>query len=79
MAGKSRLELRWESRSHKSTTCRWGSQVRANAPALRTAQEKEAMDRLGTIEKQKKLIAAFRERKLPVSFISVLSRGTVGC
>ena len=36
------------------------------------AQEKEAMDRLHTIEKQKKLIAAFRERNLPIVFISVI-------
>lgn len=36
------------------------------------AQEKEAMDRLNTIEMQKKLIAAFRERNLPVVFISVI-------
>lgn len=35
-------------------------------------QEKEAMDRLGTIAKQKQLIAAFRERKLPVIFVSVV-------
>lgn len=36
------------------------------------AQEKRAMDALGTIEKQKKLIAAFRERKLPIVFMSVI-------
>lgn len=36
------------------------------------AQEKKAMDELGTIEKQKKLIAAFRERRLPIVFMSVI-------
>jgi nicotinamidase-related amidase len=36
------------------------------------AQEAKAMKELGTIAKQKQLIAAFRERKLPVIFISVL-------
>ena len=36
------------------------------------AQEKEAMDRLNTIEMQKKLIAAFRERNLPIIFVSVI-------
>jgi nicotinamidase-related amidase len=36
------------------------------------SQEKKAMDALGTIEQQKKLIAAFRERKLPVVFMSVI-------
>ena len=36
------------------------------------AQEKAAMDALGTIEKQKKLIAAFRERNLPIVFMSVI-------
>lgn len=46
-----------------------GSGVMSGAPY---AQEKKAMDELGTIEKQKKLIAAFRERNLPVVFISVI-------
>jgi nicotinamidase-related amidase len=36
------------------------------------SQEKKAMDRLGTIERQKKLIAAFRERNLPLVFMSVI-------
>lgn len=36
------------------------------------SQEKEAMDALNTIEKQKQLIAAFRERKLPIVFMSVV-------
>jgi len=36
------------------------------------SQEKEAMDRLDTIAMQKKLIAAFRERNLPVIFVSVI-------
>jgi len=36
------------------------------------AQEKEAMERLNTIAMQKKLIAAFREKKLPVVFVSVI-------
>lgn len=36
------------------------------------AQEKKAMEELGTIEKQKQLIAAFRERNLPVIFVSVI-------
>ncbi len=35
-------------------------------------QEKEQMERLGTIAHQKKLIAAFRERNLPVIFMSVI-------
>lgn len=35
-------------------------------------QEVEAMTRLHTIENQKKLIAAFRERNLPVIWISVI-------
>ena len=37
------------------------------------AQEKKAMDELNTIAMQKKLIAAFRERNLPVIFVSVVS------
>jgi nicotinamidase-related amidase len=36
-------------------------------------QEKKAMDELDTIAMQKKLIAAFREKKLPVIFVSVMS------
>jgi len=36
------------------------------------AQERKQLERLGTIEKQKKLIAAFRERNLPVIFMSVV-------
>jgi len=36
-------------------------------------QEVKAMKKLGTIEKQKKLIAAFRERNLPVIFVSVIA------
>jgi nicotinamidase-related amidase len=36
------------------------------------SQEKKAMDRLGTIERQKRLIAAFRERNLPLVFMSVI-------
>jgi len=35
-------------------------------------QELQAMEELGTIAKQKQLIAAFRERNLPVVFISVI-------
>lgn len=35
-------------------------------------QEKKAMNELNTIPMQKKLIAAFREKKLPVIFISVI-------
>ncbi len=35
-------------------------------------QEKKAMEELNTIAMQKKLIAAFREKKLPVVFISVI-------
>ena len=38
------------------------------------SQEKKQMDALGTIEQQKKLIAAFRERGLPVIFMSVVPR-----
>jgi nicotinamidase-related amidase len=36
------------------------------------AQEKKAMEELNTIAMQKKLIAAFRERKLPVIFVAVI-------
>ena len=36
------------------------------------SQELEAMKELNTIEMQKKLIAAFRERNLPIVFISVV-------
>jgi len=35
-------------------------------------QEKQAMEELGTIEKQKKLVEAFRERNLPVVWMSVI-------
>jgi nicotinamidase-related amidase len=37
------------------------------------AQEKAAMDKLDTINMQKKLIAAFRERNLPIAFVAVIS------
>jgi nicotinamidase-related amidase len=37
------------------------------------AQEKKAMDELNTIAMQKKLIAAFREKNLPVIFVAVMS------
>jgi nicotinamidase-related amidase len=36
------------------------------------AQERKQMERLGTIKQQKKLIDAFRERNLPVIFMSVV-------
>jgi len=36
------------------------------------SQEKKQMDALNTIAKQKKLIAAFRERKLPIVYMSVI-------
>jgi nicotinamidase-related amidase len=36
------------------------------------AQEKAAMDALGTIDKQRQLIAAFRRRGLPIVFMSVV-------
>jgi nicotinamidase-related amidase len=39
------------------------------------AEEREAIDRLGIIEQQKKLIAAFREKRLPICFVAVIMDG----
>ena len=39
------------------------------------AEERKAIDSLGVIEQQKKLIAAFRKRKLPICFVAVILDG----
>jgi len=39
-------------------------------------QQWEALERLGTIDKQKQLIAAFRERNLPIIYVAVLPNPT---